>query len=108
MMLYFDIHITDPVMLSVWTSIEIFKRFIITLFVTYFQKNRKLAEVTVRDTPLFDLHADNHRYKIGLILALYDYVSLGDEVEIVGFGRGVTTTHIFWAVQAKLLIMKEP
>lgn len=61
------------------------------------EKCRTLADVEVQDTPLFDLHADNPMYKIGLILSIYDYVSTGDRVEIVGFGRGVTTTHIFWA-----------
>jgi hypothetical protein len=67
------------------------------------KKNRSLAGVHVRDTPLFDLHADNPRYKIGLILALYDYVSPGDQVEIVGFGRGVTTTHMFWAGASQVI-----
>ena len=61
------------------------------------EKNRKLTGVNVQDTPLFDIYADNPTYKIGLILAIYDYVSEGDSVEIVGFGRGVTTTHIFQA-----------
>lgn len=60
-------------------------------------KDRTLAEVKVRDTPLFDLTADNPLYKIGLILAIYDNVSPDDQVEIVGFGRGVTTTHILYA-----------
>jgi hypothetical protein len=60
-------------------------------------KNRTLAGVTVKDTPLFDLSADNPIYKIGLILSIYDNISSGDTVEIVGFGRGVTTTHILYA-----------
>lgn len=61
------------------------------------KKDRTLAGVDVHDTPLFDLNADNPNYKIGLILSIYDHVSADDIVEIVGFGRGVTTTHIFRA-----------
>ncbi len=67
------------------------------------KKNRTLAEVDVHDTPLFDLHANNPRYKIGLILSIYDHVSVGDTVEIVGFGRGVTTTHIFRAGATRVI-----
>lgn len=60
-------------------------------------KSRILANVDVHDTPLLDLTANNPLYKIGLILSIYDYISDGDYVEVVGFGRGVTSTHIFWA-----------
>lgn len=60
-------------------------------------KDRSLAGVKVRDTPLFDRTADNPTYKIGLILSIYDTISVDDHVEIVGFGRGVTTTHILQA-----------
>lgn len=67
------------------------------------KKCRTLSDVEVQDTPLFDLHADNPMYKIGLVLSIYDYVSTGDQVEIIGFGRGVTTTHIFRAGATKVI-----
>lgn len=60
-------------------------------------KSRTLTRVDVKDTPLFDRSADNPEYKIGLILALYDNISTNDHVDIVGFGRGVTTTHCLYA-----------
>lgn len=60
-------------------------------------KSRTLAGVTLDDAPLFDLNVERPLYKIGLIMAIYDYVSDGDHVEIVGFGRGVSTTHILRA-----------
>jgi hypothetical protein len=60
-------------------------------------KTRRLTRVQVKDTPLFDRTADNPEYKIGLILAIYDRISPDDHVEIVGFGRGVTTTHCLYA-----------
>lgn len=61
------------------------------------KKNRTLAGINVKDTPLFDLTANNPTYKIGLILTIYDNIAPDDNVEIVGFGRGVTTTHILYA-----------
>lgn len=60
-------------------------------------KSRTLAGVTLDDAPLFDLNVKRPWYKIGLIMAIYDHVSEGDHVEIVGFGRGVSTTHILRA-----------
>lgn len=60
-------------------------------------KDRTLAGVDVHDTPLLDRTADNQQYKIGLVLAIYDLVKTGDTVDIVGFGRGVTTTHLLRA-----------
>jgi len=58
------------------------------------KKNRTLADVTVHDTPLFDLSADNPRYKIGFLMAIHDNISEGDTVDVIGFGRGVSTVHI--------------
>lgn len=60
-------------------------------------KNRSLAGVTLDDAPLFDLTVERSLYKIGLIMSIYDHVSDGDHVEIVGFGRGVSSTHILRA-----------
>jgi hypothetical protein len=60
-------------------------------------KDRTLAGVTLDDAPLFDLTVERPLYKIGLILSIYDHVSDSDHVEIVGFGRGVSTTHILRA-----------
>lgn len=60
-------------------------------------KDRTLAGVTLDDAPLFDLTVERPLYKIGLIMSIYDHVSDGDHIEIVGFGRGVSTTHILRA-----------
>lgn len=60
-------------------------------------KDRTLAGVTLDDAPLFDLTVERPLYKIGLIMSIYDHVSDRDHVEIVGFGRGVSTTHILRA-----------
>lgn len=61
------------------------------------KKSRTLAGVTLDDAPLFDLTVERPLYKIGLIISIYEYVSDGDHVKIVGFGRGVSTTHILRA-----------
>lgn len=61
------------------------------------KKSRSLAGVTLDDAPLFDLTVERPLYKIGLVMSIYDHVSDGDHVEIVGFGRGVSTTHILRA-----------
>lgn len=61
------------------------------------KKSRYLAGVKLDDAPLFDLTVERSLYKIGLIMSIYDHVSEGDHVEIVGFGRGVSTTHILRA-----------
>lgn len=66
------------------------------------KKTRSLADVTVRDTPLFDLSADNPRYKIGFIMAIHDNISPGDTVDIIGFGRGASTVHVLWAGAAEV------
>lgn len=60
-------------------------------------KTRSLSGVMLNDAPLLDLTVKRPLYKIGLILSIYDHVSDGDHVEIVGFGRGVSTTHILRA-----------
>jgi len=60
-------------------------------------KDRTLAGVKLDDAPLFDLTVERPLYKIGLIISIYDHVLDGDHVEIVGFGRGVSTTHILRA-----------
>lgn len=66
------------------------------------KKNRTLAGVTVHDTPLFDLSADNPRYKTGFLMAIHDNISEGDTVDIIGFGRGVSTVHILRAGAKKV------
>jgi len=66
------------------------------------EKKRTLAGVTVHDTPLFDLSADNPRYKIGFLMAIHDNISEGDTVDIIGFGRGVSTVHILRAGAKKV------
>jgi len=45
--------------------------------------------VTFRDTPLFDITADDEFYKQGLISAIESSIRDGGEVELIGFGRGV-------------------
>lgn len=66
-------------------------------------KNRTLNGVKVRDTPILDRTADRPNYKEGLISAIHDNVSEGDTVEIVGFGRGVSTVHILQAGASKVI-----
>ncbi|GAB3026982.1 class I SAM-dependent methyltransferase [Natronobiforma cellulositropha] len=56
-------------------------------------KYRVLAGVAVRDQPLFDITDEKSDYKKGLINAIHERVGEGDTVELVGFGRGVSTVH---------------
>lgn len=59
------------------------------------EKYRLLAGVAVRDTPLFDLTADKPNYKRGLMTAIERGVREGDIVDLVGYGRGVSTIRAF-------------
>ncbi|MFP9192595.1 hypothetical protein ACLI4Q_13170 [Natrialbaceae archaeon A-CW1-1] len=56
-------------------------------------KYRMLAGVAVHDTPLLDLTADKKSYKQGLMSAIKKGVDPNDEVELIGFGRGVSTVR---------------
>lgn len=58
-------------------------------------KYRLLAGVAVQDTPLFDFSADEPEYKRGLMKAIKQGVNEGDEVELIGFGRGVSAVRTF-------------
>jgi hypothetical protein len=58
-------------------------------------KYRLLAGVAVRDAPLLDFSADKKEYKQGLMSAIGEGVEEGDRIELVGFGRGVSTVHAF-------------
>jgi len=58
-------------------------------------KYRLLAGVAVPDTPLLDFTADKKFYKKGLMDAIVDGVNRNDKVELIGFGRGVSTVWVF-------------
>lgn len=57
------------------------------------RKYRVLAGVAVHDAALFDAKDRFPNYKQGLIDVIHDVISEDDSVEIVGFGRGVSTVH---------------
>jgi len=67
------------------------------------KKHRLLAGVAVRDAPLLDMTADKPGYKMGLIKAIQETVTQGDVVELVGFGRAVTTIHALDAGAASIV-----
>ena len=58
-------------------------------------KYRLLAGVAVPDAPLLDFTADKRDYKQGLMSAIIEGVEDGDHVDLVGFGRGVSTVRTF-------------
>lgn len=58
-------------------------------------KHRLLAGVAVPDAPLLDFTADKRKYKQGLMSAIVEGVEEGDRVDLVGFGRGVSTVRTF-------------
>jgi hypothetical protein len=58
-------------------------------------KYRLLAGVAVPDAPLLDLTADKREYKQGLMSAIIEGIEDGDHVDLVGFGRGVSTVRAF-------------
>jgi len=58
-------------------------------------KYRLLAGVAVRDAPLLDFTADNKEYKQGLMSAIGEGIDHGDRVDLIGFGRGVSTVRAF-------------
>lgn len=58
-------------------------------------KYRLLAGVAVPDAPLLDFTADKREYKQGLMSAIIDGVEDDDRVDLVGFGRGVSTVRAF-------------
>ena len=58
-------------------------------------KYRLLAGVAVPDAPLLDFTADKKNYKKGLMSAIAEGVEQGDQVDLVGFGRGVSTVRTF-------------
>ncbi|MDL0136571.1 hypothetical protein PNP85_13175, partial [Halobacterium salinarum] len=58
-------------------------------------KYRLLAGVAVPDAPLLDFTADKREYKKGLMSAIVDGLEEGNRVDLVGFGRGVSTVRAF-------------
>lgn len=58
-------------------------------------KYRLLAGVAVPDAPLLDFTADEREYKQGLMSAIIEGIEHGDHVDLVGFGRGVSTVRAF-------------
>jgi hypothetical protein len=58
-------------------------------------KYRLLAGVAVPDTPLLDFTADKKEYKQGLMTAISEGVEEAHQVDLVGFGRGVSTVRSF-------------
>ncbi|WP_435068357.1 hypothetical protein [Haloplanus sp. C73] len=52
--------------------------------------------VSVKNARLLDLEARDPDYKQGLLDAIHEHVE-GQEVEIVGLGRGVSAIHAVWA-----------
>lgn len=58
-------------------------------------KYRLLAGVAVPDAPLLDFTADKREYKQGLMSAIIEGIEDGDHVDLVGFGRGVSTVRAF-------------
>lgn len=59
------------------------------------KKYRLLAGVAVPDAPLLDFTADKKGYKHGLMSAISEGVKEGDQVALIGFGRGVSTVRAF-------------
>lgn len=54
---------------------------------------RICAGVTVRDRTVLDATKRNPGYKVGLLRAIHDQVDDGDDVLVIGAGRGVSTVH---------------
>lgn len=57
------------------------------------RKYRVFAGVAVYDGPILDFTSTKPYYKEGLLNAIEEHVDDGDEVELVGFGRGVSTVY---------------
>lgn len=57
------------------------------------RKYRLLAGVAVYDAAMLDVTVDLPQYKAGLMNAIRTGIETGDRVELVGFGRGVSTVH---------------
>lgn len=55
------------------------------------------AGVPARTCKLFDATDHFPDYKRGVVEAIQEHVSEGDHVELVGFGRGISTVHILRA-----------
>lgn len=66
------------------------------------KKYRVLAGVAVYDGPILDVTSTKSYYKEGLLDAITEHVDEGDEVELVGFGRGVSTVYALDAGAAKV------
>ncbi|ADB63902.1 hypothetical protein Htur_5014 (plasmid) [Haloterrigena turkmenica DSM 5511] len=66
------------------------------------KKYRVFAGVAVYDGPILDITSTKSYYKEGLLTAITEHVNEGDEVELVGFGRGVSTVYALSAGAAKV------
>lgn len=67
------------------------------------EKHRLLAGVAVRDVPLLEDPSHEPNYKDGFLSAISDSIDEGDSVELVGFGRGVSTIHVLDAGAKKVI-----
>lgn len=66
------------------------------------RKYRVLGGVAVYDASILDITSTKSYYKEGLLDAITEYVDNDDHVELVGFGRGVTTVYALSAGAAEV------